>query len=90
MPREPRVVVIGPEEYERQKAEVAARCQRFLVTGDSKIADSIDRDGPSRVKGEYVMLDPEVIVIKLLTANGLVKAAPLEAEPVKAKAKQDA
>lgn len=81
MPREPRVVPISDEEYARHRAEVAARCQRFLVTGSSKIVDSIDRNGPSRVKGEYVMLDPEQIVIALLTAPGLIKPAPLDAEP---------
>lgn len=90
MPRAPRIIEVSPEEYARQKAEKAARCQRFLVTGGSKIRDAIDRDGPSRVKGEYVMLDPEETVIALLTNAGLVKAAPVEAEPAKAKAKQDA
>lgn len=90
MPRKPRIIEVSPEEYARQKAEKAARCQRFLVTGDSKIRDAIDRDGPSRVKGEYVMLDPEETIIALLVRPGLIKAAPVEAEPVKAKAGKDA
>jgi len=77
MPRVPKVIPVSDEEYARQKAEKAERCQRFLVTGDSKIRDAIERE--SKVKGEYVMLDPEETVIVLLERAKLVKAAPLDA-----------
>ncbi len=87
MPREPKIVFVSDEEYARQKAEKAARCQRFKVIGDAKIRDAIDREGPSRVKGEFVMLDPEETVIALLVGTKLVKPAPVE---VKAKAGKDA
>ncbi len=87
MPRVPKVIPVSDEEYARQKAEKAARSQRFLVTGDYPIRDAIDRE--SKRKGEYVWLDPEETVILLLTAPGLVKAAPVE-EPTKAKAGKDA
>ncbi len=86
MPRTPKVIPVSDEEYARQKAEKAARCQRFLVTGESKIRDAIDRE--TKVKGEYVMLDPEETIIVLLERPGLIKAAPLDAPAAeKAKAK---
>jgi hypothetical protein len=78
MPRVPKIVVVSDEELALQKAAVAERCQRFEVTGISKIEDSISRE--SKELGEFVMLDPERIVIPLLISQGLVKPAP-EAKP---------
>jgi hypothetical protein len=86
MPREPKIVPISREEFERQKGEKAKRCRRFLVTGNSKIRDAISRE--SKVKGEHVWLDPEETVIVLLTAPGLIAEAP-EATPEPAKTKAD-
>lgn len=86
MPKVPKIIPISDEEYAAQKAEKAKRCRSFLVIGDSKIRDAITRE--SKVKGEYVWLDPEETVIILLERQKLVKAAPLE--PVKAKAGKDA
>lgn len=78
MPRTPRVVPVSDEEYARQKAEKAKRCQRFLVTGPAAIRDAIER--VSKVKGEHVMLDPEETVIILLERAKLIQAAPLGAK----------
>ncbi len=83
MPRVPKVIPVSDEEYAEQKRVKAERCQRFLVTGDSKIRDAIDRE--SKVKGEYVMLDPEETVIVLLERAKLIKAAPLDAPKAEAK-----
>lgn len=84
MPRVPKVIPVSDEEYAAQKAAKAERSQRFLVTGDSKIRDAIDRE--SKVKGEYVWLDPEETVIVLLERAKLVKAAPADAPKAEAKA----
>jgi hypothetical protein len=91
MPREPKIVFVSDEEFAAQKAAKAKRCQRYEVIGDAKIRDAIDRDGHSRSKGEFVMLDPEETVIALLVGTRLVKPAPVEEQaPVKAKAGKDA
>lgn len=87
MPKVPKVIPISDEEYERQKAEKAARCQRYLVIGESRIRDAITRE--SMAKGEHVWLDPEETIIILLERQKLVRADLVMADPVKAKASKD-
>lgn len=84
-PRVPKVIPVSDEEMARQKAKVAARCQRFEVVGGAQpIIDSITRE--RKTVGEFVMLDPERIIIAFLVAEGRVRPAP---EKATAKAAKD-
>lgn len=75
-PKAPKVIQLSPEEYARQRKIEIDRSERYLVIGDAKIRCAVERE--SKIKGQFVWLDPEVTVIPLLVAAGYVEPAPVD------------
>lgn len=76
MASSPRVVPVSDDEYERQKAEVAARCVNATVVGVMPIRDAVSRE--SIQTGGTVRLDPETTMIAHLVNSGAIRLLPAQ------------
>jgi len=79
----PTLIEVPDEDYAAQKRGVAARAQKFTVTGSAGIRDCVSREIVA--PGGVVRLDPEVKGNVLLVRAGAV--TPVESGKAKADTK---